>query len=124
MMSRARAKIRTPAKRTVARVATPPTRNQELRRLLANRRNGIVGDVRSRLRDGRAERSLDVSDSIDESDAHVQVELDLALLQMRSETLVQIDEALRRLDAGKYGVCFECGAPITERRVGTPVFSS
>jgi DnaK suppressor protein len=85
--------------------------------MLMDRRREMVGEVRTRLRDGRADRSQDVSDSIDVSDAHVQGDLDLALLQMRSETLLRVDEALVRLDAGKYGTCFECSGPIAERRL-------
>jgi len=43
--------------------------------------------------------------------------LDLTLLEMRSSTLTAIDEALRRLDAGRYGFCHECDRPIAERRL-------
>jgi RNA polymerase-binding transcription factor DksA len=32
-------------------------------------------------------------------------------------TLAQIDEALRRLDAGKYGACRECGGEIAKARL-------
>jgi DnaK suppressor protein len=36
---------------------------------------------------------------------------------MRAETLTRIDEALVRLDAGKYGFCFKCESEIPERRL-------
>ena len=36
---------------------------------------------------------------------------------MKTETLARIDEAIVRLDAGKYGSCFECEGQITERRL-------
>jgi RNA polymerase-binding transcription factor DksA len=36
---------------------------------------------------------------------------------MRVETLLRIDEALVRLDAGEYGSCFECAGEISERRL-------
>jgi DnaK suppressor protein len=108
-----------PLARTTGRTTdvTSADRTGELRTMLMDRRREIVGDVRTRLRDGRADRSQDVSDSIDVSDAHVQGDLDLALLQMRSETLLRVDEALVRLDAGQYGTCFECSGPIAERRL-------
>ena len=36
---------------------------------------------------------------------------------MRAETLARIDEALARLDAGQYGLCFDCAGEIAERRL-------
>jgi RNA polymerase-binding transcription factor DksA len=51
------------------------------------------------------------------SDADVQGDIELALLQMRSETLTRIDEALVRLDAGESGRCVECEREISERRL-------
>lgn len=36
---------------------------------------------------------------------------------MRADTLVRIDEALGRLDAGLYGTCTECEGAISERRL-------
>src|SRR3989441_9584225 len=33
------------------------------------------------------------------------------------KTLVLIDEALARLDAGTYGVCVHCSAPVQEKRI-------
>jgi DnaK suppressor protein len=39
------------------------------------------------------------------------------LIQMKAETLKRIDAALRRLDEGTYGECFECGDAIAEARL-------
>jgi len=36
---------------------------------------------------------------------------------MKSETLNKIDAALRRLEDGSYGDCFECGEEIAEARL-------
>ena len=36
---------------------------------------------------------------------------------MRAESLVRIDEALVRLDAGEYGACVECATQISKRRL-------
>jgi hypothetical protein len=36
---------------------------------------------------------------------------------MKSQTLIKIDAALRWLKDGTYGVCFECGGEIAERRL-------
>ena len=93
------------------------TRTADLRQILSERRQKMQNDVQSRIRDGRTGRSIEVRDDLEHSDADSQGDLALALLQMRTEVLARIDEALARLDAGKYGSCFECQAEISERRL-------
>ena len=44
-------------------------------------------------------------------------ESSVALVQMKADTLGRIDEALRRLEAGTYGQCAECGREIPEARL-------
>jgi DnaK suppressor protein len=92
-------------------------RNAELKRMLSDRRRELQDEVQSRIRDGRAGRPKEVRDDLEHSDADSQGSIDLALLQMRAETLARIDEALVRLNAGKYGSCFECAGEIAERRL-------
>ena len=92
-------------------------RNAGLRQMLSERRREMQDDVQSRIRDGRAERSNDVRDDLEVSDDDIQGDIEFALLQMRAETLIRIDEALVRLDTGTYGSCFECESEISERRL-------
>lgn len=92
-------------------------READLRQLLRERRRKLQDEVQSRLRDGRADRSVEVRDDLEHSDADSQGDIALALLQMRTEALARIDEALVRLDAGKYGSCFECEGEISQRRL-------
>ena len=91
-------------------------RQRDLRLLLTTRRSEMREKVQRRRHDGRT-RASDVSDTIDRSDTDLQDGMDLALLQMRTEMLGRIDEALLRLDAGEYGVCVACAGEITERRL-------
>src|SRR6185503_21199461 len=70
-----------------------------------------------RIRDGRIDSRRDVGDHVDTSDAHTQEDIEFALLQMRAETVGRINEALVRLEAGKYGTCRSCGGDITKRRL-------
>ena len=44
-------------------------------------------------------------------------DIEFALIQMKAETLDQINQALSRLDEGAYGHCLECGEEIPERRL-------
>jgi DnaK suppressor protein len=92
-------------------------RNAGLRQMLSERRRQAQDDVQSRIRHGRTDRPIDVRDDGELSDAELQGDIELALLQMRAETLKRIDEALARLDAGKYGSCYECDSEIPERRL-------
>ena len=44
-------------------------------------------------------------------------ELELTTLSIVEGELKEIDDALRRLDHGSYGICAECGKPIDEARL-------
>jgi DnaK suppressor protein len=99
-------------------------RNAGLRQMLSVRRRAVEDDVQSRLRHGRADRSNDVGDDLEHSDADVQHGLEFSVLQMRADTLAQIDEALRRLDAGKYGACRECEREIAGGRLRALPFAA
>jgi len=92
-------------------------RNRDLRRMLSTRQHELQNDVQGRLRDGRADRTHEVGDELEHSDDNRQEEIGLALLQMKAETLVRIDEALARLEAGDYGSCFDCAGEISEQRL-------
>jgi len=58
-----------------------------------------------------------VLDAAESSEADIQDEIEFALIQMKAETLIKIEEALRRLEEATYGYCFECGEEISERRL-------
>jgi DnaK suppressor protein len=92
-------------------------RDADLRRMLTTRRDTLRDDLHSRLRDGRAARSPDGGDDLEETDAGVQGDITLALLQMRAEMLTGIEAALVRLDGGRYGFCLACADEITEGRL-------
>lgn len=44
-------------------------------------------------------------------------DIEFAFIQMKAETLDQINQALSRLDEGACGHCLECGEEIPERRL-------
>jgi len=46
-----------------------------------------------------------------------------ALLSAARERIAEIDEALRRVEAGTYGVCEGCGQPIAEERLAVRPFA-
>ena len=93
----------------------------ELKKILEERRREIMSEVQGRMRDVRAEGAgstvQGVLDAAESSEADIQDEIEFALIQMKAETLNKIDEALRRLEEGTFGYCFECGEEISERRL-------
>jgi DnaK suppressor protein len=92
-------------------------RSVDLRQMLSERREEMLNDVRNRIRSGRTDRPYEVRDDLEHSDAGINEDIELALLQMKTEMLIRIDEALVRLDSHEYGSCFECGREISERRL-------
>src|SRR3954464_14951102 len=96
-------------------------RYDELKGILEERRREIMSEVQGRMRDVRAEGTgsgvQGVLDAAETSEVDIQGEIEFALSQMKAETLNKIDEALRRLEEGTYGYCFECGEEISEKRL-------
>ena len=96
-------------------------RYAELKRILEERRREILNEVQVKMRDVRAEgaqgEGVGVLDAAETSEADIQDDIEFALIQMKSETLHKIEEALVRLEEGTYGNCFECGDEIAERRL-------
>jgi DnaK suppressor protein len=93
------------------------SRKADLRQMLTERQSEMQNEVQRRIRDGRTDRPKEVRDVLEHSDADSRGDIEFALLQMRAETLTRIEAALRRLDAGKYGSCFECEGEIAEQRL-------
>lgn len=87
-----------------------------LKGLLEERRGEIQDKLRS-LRESLPAEAADVRDVEEQSVDDFVSEVDFALMEMKSETLRQIDAALRRLEAGSYGVCALCDAEISEARL-------
>ncbi|MEO8257727.1 MAG: TraR/DksA C4-type zinc finger protein [Acidobacteriota bacterium] len=85
--------------------------------MLTNRRRELQDDLQRRIRDGRTDHAPEVRDHYELSDDDIQEDIELALLQLKAETLMCIDQALARLERGKYGSCLECDDEISERRL-------
>lgn len=93
-----------------------------LKGMLEDRRREIQEKLRS-LRETLPAEAADVRDIEEQSVDDFVSEVDFALMEMKSETLRQIDEALHRLEAGGYGVCAECDAEIGEARLKAVPFA-
>ncbi|MEI6243967.1 MAG: TraR/DksA family transcriptional regulator [Acidobacteriota bacterium] len=109
------------------KVQAPRGRYDELKDILEGRRKELLAEVRGKMRDVRAENAEEakgVLDDAETSEADIQDDIEFALIQMKTETLRKIEEALKRLDEGTYGNCFECGDEIAERRLRALPFAA
>jgi DnaK suppressor protein len=100
----------------------PKSRYSELKQMLEERRREIQAEVQGKIRDVRAEgawggKVSEVLDAVESSESDIQDDIEFALIQMKSETLNKIHDALARLEQGDYGNCFECGEEIAEKRL-------
>ncbi|HUU34463.1 MAG TPA: TraR/DksA C4-type zinc finger protein [Vicinamibacterales bacterium] len=96
---------------------TDTTRDASLRQMLTARRAGLQDAVLSHLRQGRSNRPAEGRDDLERSDDHISGDLSFALLQMKSEAVHQLGDALARLDQGQYGHCADCERPIARQRL-------
>jgi DnaK suppressor protein len=105
-----------------AAAGAPRSRYAELKQMLEERRREIHAEVQDKMRGVREEGTWggklnEVLDAVESAEADIQEELEFSLVQMKSETLNKINDALVRLDQGSYGNCFECGEEIAEKRL-------
>ena len=98
-------------------------RYQLLKGMLEDRRREIHEKLRS-LREQIPVDAPDVKDAEEQSVDDFVQEVDLALMQMKSETLKKIDQALMRLEEGTYGRCQECETEIPAPRLRALPFAS
>lgn len=103
------------------------TRPETLRHFLLERRHELQKqidvllaqhrDIHSHFRENSV---LDIEDmSLRDSTGAQQI----ALLEARTRERNQLDEALRRLDEGTYGICEDCEAPISPARLRAMPFA-
>jgi DnaK suppressor protein len=97
------------------------TRPETLRHFLVTRRQELQKDIDALLAQHRDNHSdfrensvLDIEDmSLRDSTGAQQI----ALLESRTKQRNQLDDALRRLDEGTYGICEDCAVPIAQGRL-------
>lgn len=97
----------------------------DLRRLLLSLRAELLGDsgvmADEALRGDSMENNGNLSavpqHMADRGSDFFEQAFTLSRLQDANDIIVQIDDALDRMDRGVYGVCEECGDPIGKRRL-------
>ena len=91
-------------------------RHRALKGMLEERRQEILDKLRT-IREAMPDQRLDVQDAEEQAVTDFAKDMEFALVQMKADTLSRIDEAMRRLEAGTYGECAECGTEIPAARL-------
>jgi DnaK suppressor protein len=91
-------------------------RYEVLKAMLEERRREVQEKLRS-LRESLPVEAGSVRDAEEQSVDDFVTEVDMALMQMKSETLGKIDQAMDRLEDGTYGLCQECDGEISAARL-------
>ena len=81
------------------------SRYTELKQMLDERRRELQAEVQGKMRDVRAEGTWggklnEVLDAVESSEADIQEDIEFALIQMKSETLNKVNDALVAARAG------------------------
>ncbi len=113
------------------RSATPTPATNRYAALKANleeRKRTLQAEIRMRLtvvRESHADADHKAGfDDADTANAELQGDLDLALTQMKVESLTLINAALQHLETDSYGVCVDCGDEISEARLRALPFAA
>jgi DnaK suppressor protein len=87
-----------------------------VKKVLLQRREVLAGGLRRSTHDLIEDEAL-YSDSIDQAAADTDRTFAVLLKNREHTTMMQIDAALKRIDAGEFGECERCGEEISEARI-------
>jgi DnaK suppressor protein len=120
-----------PAKNTVERKRSSreseEKRQERLKKLLLGKRGEILAEAKEEIgKFIRGENRQLVETALDDGDwsiVDLVEDVNLKLLSMHKENLNKIDEALRKLLEGTYGICEDCDSEISEQRLNLIPFA-
>ncbi|HEY4561804.1 MAG TPA: TraR/DksA family transcriptional regulator [Thermoanaerobaculia bacterium] len=104
-------------KAKAAVVEVPQDHYQALRLRLQNQRDEILNMYKQDLRAGQESADDGTEDIVDRANNAYNRELMFSLSDTERNTLLQIENALRRMDEGTYGRCSNCGQSIALPRL-------
>lgn len=94
---------------------------QEFKRLLEERRNALLVEIRQELLNSDNEQYValagQVHDLEEQSVADLLVDINLAVIDRHIIQLRDVEEALQRIAQGTYGRCIDSGEPIPIERL-------
>jgi len=106
---------------------TEEERNRALKKLLISKRQEIFKEVKTEISKyikGETRQLVDTAlDDGDWSIVDLSEDISFKHLSTHRENLLKIDEALRKLDEGTYGICEDCGEEVTQERLNILPFA-
>lgn len=89
----------------------------EFRKLLAAKKESITRKLTETITESKEMESNVAQDLVDKAETSYTKEFLLSLSDGERDQLLLIDEALKRLEHGEYGVCQVCGKEIGAKRI-------
>ena len=90
---------------------------EALRSRLLDQRREMYDLYNQDIRAGQESADDGTEDIVDRANNHYNRELMFSLSDSERQRLLQIEDALRRMDEGSYGRCANCAGPINPRRL-------
>ena len=86
----------------------------------------MTNEIQNKIRNVRADASgkcRPTTDPTEITEAEPEDDLAFVLIQMKSQALKGVEEAMQRLDEGNYGYCVDCGEAIAPSRLRALLFA-
>lgn len=83
---------------------------------LQSRRDNLARDLAAATAELIEDDAM-YSDSVDQASADTDKGITVQMKNRERDVLIQIDEAIRRIEAGSFGLCESCGEEILEARM-------
>ena len=90
---------------------------EALREALLQKKHELSDAASGRPLQATMENNSRQGDMADQASGNNEVHIQLKLKQTDAKILQAIEEALRRIDDGTYGICRDCGEPIADARL-------
>jgi DnaK suppressor protein len=94
-----------------------------LKDMLLRMREDLVRDIARRSKSTTEGTQPDIGDILDSVSEERTRELDMILTDREKKKLLQIDDAIDRIEDGSYGLCEECGVKIPKGRLKVMPFA-
>lgn len=90
---------------------------EQVRRKLMEKKEAIISKLSRTVEESKEVETDIARDVADKAENSYTKEFLLSLSDTEREQLMHIDQALRSLEKGHYGICQLCGRPITKKRL-------
>jgi len=106
-----------PARRSAAGAAAAPLDLAAVRVRLVEKKEQIVAMYLNDLKSGQESNDSPTEDIVDRANNAYTRELSFSISDAERSLLLQVEEAIARVDAGTFGACAHCGEPIPRPRL-------